>query len=65
MRKVCQITTVIPPAKDGVGAAALKIHKLLCRNGIESVIITSSNQKADENILYVVNKWSIKELIKI
>lgn len=65
MRKVCQITTVIPPAKDGVGAAAIKIHKLLCRNGIESVIITSSNQKADENILYVVNKWSIKELIKI
>lgn len=65
MKKICQITTVIPPAKDGVGAAAIKIHKLLCKNGIESMIITSKNQKEGENIFCLVEKWSSIKLLKI
>ncbi len=55
---VYQITSVLPPAHDGVGDAACKIHRLLRQNGIASFIITSSDQREDSGVLRILSRWS-------
>jgi len=60
MLNVIQISTVIPPQKDGVGASAIKIHKLLKQNKVVSKILTTrffSNHQDDE-FFYYLDKWS-------
>lgn len=64
MNKVCQISTVIPPSKDGVGAAAKKIHSLLIKNGFNSIILTSVDQKKEEGILNKIEDWNLFNVYK-
>lgn len=64
MKKICQITTVLPPSKDGVGAAAKKIHTILSKNGYESIILTSSDQIKQDGVYTKIFKWTIFEVYK-
>lgn len=64
MRNICQISTVLPPSKDGVGASALKIHNLLKHHGYDSIILTSFDQKKQLGIYTVIKKWTIFQLYK-
>ncbi len=64
MNKICQISTVLPPAKDGVGAAVMKIHSLLIKNGFDSIILTSTDQEKKTGILNKIVDWNLFEVYR-
>ena len=62
---VCQVSSHVPPSKDGVGDAAKKFHDMLLRRGIDSIIITSSDQLAGENIYPIVPNWGVSAIVPL
>lgn len=62
MINVIQISTVIPPQKDGVGASAVKIHKLLKQKKVVSKILTTKfdSKLDDDEFIYYLDAWNYK-----
>lgn len=62
MLSVIQISTVIPPQKDGVGSSAIKIHKLLKQKKVISKILTTKFESNfnDDEFFYYLDDWSYK-----
>lgn len=59
MQRVCQLVPLLPPYRDAIGIGALKVHNLLLAKGIDSSVITSSNQEASPGVHTVVPRWRI------
>lgn len=60
-----QISTVVPPTPDGIGGAAIKLHRLLLAKGAHSVVVTSSDQEPSDGVICRFQKWGIGSFAEI
>ncbi len=65
MYALCQICPLIPPSKDGVGASALKLHRIFKSRGIASFLITSTDQQGVEGVSCSIKSWTLPSAMRI
>lgn len=58
--RICQITPLLPPFKDGVGDSAFKLHTIMLSKGSCSFVITSSDQHKSKGVFCSVDGWTLK-----
>lgn len=64
MKRICQICSVLPPGGDAVGEGAIKLKRLLGKNDFYCCILTSSDQQPGNDILNIIDNWSLFQIIK-